>query len=211
MKKTKKSFKKVLKCLGTAFNVILIAIVLVNVYTIAARIITKKQVIPVFGLSTALVETGSMEGDNEDSISGFSLIFMVKAREYKIGDVITFDSGGSVPTTHRIVGVDEDGFITKGDFNTTQDAEKVREEQIIGKVFLEIPGVGYFVHWMKTPLGSMLLVVVCLLIIGVPIFFKSSDENGDESSVSTENLSAQVNNKKSLSDKENLRDDKEQL
>ena len=176
----KKIFKTALKWLGIALNVILVIILLVNVYTIAARYITKKEVIPVFGLATALVETGSMDGEEEDSVEGFSLIFIVKSGEYEVGDIITFDTGSSVPTTHRIIGLDGDRFITKGDSNNTEDRQSVGKDQIIGKVFFTIPGVGYVINFMKTPLGSFLLVLVCFLIVAAPMIFKSDSGSKDD-------------------------------
>lgn len=197
MEKSKKIFKSVLKWLGIAFNVILVAVVLVNAYTIAMRFITKKEVIPVFGIATALVETGSMQGENDDSIDGFTLIFTVKSKEYKVGDVITFDTGSSVPTTHRIIEITDEGYITQGDANNSKDTTAVKPEQVIGKVFFTIPGVGYFVHFMKTPFGMLILVLVCFFIIAAPSFFKSSDEekskNENENAKKNENENAEKN------------------
>lgn len=179
MKENTKKLKSVFKWIGTAFNVLLVIIVLVNLYTIAARFITKKSIVPIFGITNAIVDTGSMEGDKPDSIPAKSLIFLVKSREYEVNDIIMFQGKGSIPVTHRIIGVDEDGFITKGDANNTEDEDRVKEEQIIGKVFLKIPKVGYVIGWMKTPLGSMLLVMVCFLLICAPMLLKPYNTNAE--------------------------------
>lgn len=195
MEKGKKILKTALKWLGITLNVVLVLVLLVNVYTIAARYITKKEVIPVFGVATALVETGSMDGEEEDSVEGFSLIFIVKSSEYEVGDIITFDTGSSVPTTHRIIGLDGDRFITKGDSNNTEDSQSVAKEQIIGKVFFTIPGVGYVINFMKTPLGSFLLVLVCFLIVAAPMIFKSDADSQNSSDDKSEE--PQENNEKS--------------
>lgn len=179
MKENTKKLKSVFKWIGTAFNVLLVIIVLVNLYTIAARFITKKSIVPIFGITNAIVDTGSMEGDKPDSIPAKSLIFLVKSREYEVNDIIMFQGKGSIPVTHRIIGVDEDGFITKGDANNTEDEDRVKKEQIIGKVFLKIPKVGYVIGWMKTPLGSMLLVMVCFLLICAPMLLKPYNTNAE--------------------------------
>lgn len=180
MEKSKKVFKSILKWLGIAANVILVAIVLLNLYTIVMRFVTKKEVIPVFGIATALVETGSMEGDRDDSIDGYDMIFTVKSKEYVIGDIITFDTGGQIPTTHRIIEIEGDKFITQGDANNNKDSQKVSEDQIIGKVFFTIPRVGYFVHFMKTPFGMLILVLVCFFIIYAPSFLKPKTQEAED-------------------------------
>ena len=195
MKKSKIFLKNTLKWLGVAFNVLLVTVVILNLYTIAMRFITKKEVVPVFGIATALVETGSMAGEKNDSIEGFTLIFTVKSNEYEIDDIITFDTGGSVPTTHRIIGVEGELFVTQGDSNNTEDIARVSKEQIIGKVFFTIPGVGYFVHFMKTPLGMLILVLVCFLLIAGPTIFKPMhDENSEAENTKIKPENGEVKN-----------------
>lgn len=195
MKKSKIFLKNTLKWLGVAFNVLLVTVVILNLYTIAMRFITKKEVVPVFGIATALVETGSMAGEKNDSIEGFTLIFTVKSNEYEIDDIITFDTGGSVPTTHRIIGVEGELFVTQGDSNNTEDIARVSKEQIIGKVFFTIPGVGYFVHFMKTPLGMLILVLVCFLLIAGPTIFKPMhDENSEAENTKIKHENGEVKN-----------------
>ena len=185
MKENTSKSKLILKYLGIAFNVILIAIIAVNVYTMAARLITKKSTVSIFGITNAVVDTGSMEGDKPDSIPAKSIIFLVRAKEYKIDDVVMFQSSGKTPVTHRIIGVDDDGFITKGDANNAADTDRVKPDQIIGKVFLTVPYVGYAIGWLKTPLGSMLLVLICFLLIGAPIIFRSDEEKEEADAPAT--------------------------
>lgn len=172
--------KTILTYLGKAFNILLVLIVILNLYTIVAKLITKKDTIPVLGITSAIVDTGSMDGNRKGSIPAKSIIFLVKAREYRVDDVIMFQGSGKTPVTHRIIGIDEDGFITQGDANNAPDQDRVKDSQIYGKVFFKIPYIGYLIAWMKTPLGSMALVVVCFLLIGAPMIFKK-EENSDTS------------------------------
>lgn len=201
--KTKINLKSVLNILGTILNVILALIVLLNAYTIVARAITKKSSVTVLGVSWAVVLTDSMNGDEPDSFAANSLIFTVKAKEYEVGDIITFESPlGTV--THRIVGMDEEGFITQGDANNAPDTERVKQGMIVGKVFLSIPGIGTAIRSLSTPLGSMILILVCFALIGAPIIFKRqpdeaesahTDENGTQSASVPPEHQATVNEK----------------
>ncbi len=58
----KKAFRIIRKILSGALTVLLALIVVANVYTLAARGITGRQNVPVFGFSSAVVLTGSMSG-----------------------------------------------------------------------------------------------------------------------------------------------------
>jgi signal peptidase len=92
------------------------------------------------------------------------VVAAVPARTLRAGDVITFQRGGDVPTTHRIVERTRDAeglaFRTMGDANEDPDAGVVRPAQIIGEVRLVMPYVGYVVQFANTPAGMVTLVVL---------------------------------------------------
>lgn len=97
------------------------------------------------------------------------------AKDLKKGDIITFNSTDSrfsgVTITHRIVDVIKDTkgnlmFRTKGDNNNVEDATLVRGEDLVGKVILKIPKIGYIQYLLSTAFGWILIVVIpCLGII----------------------------------------------
>lgn len=98
-----------------------------------------------------------------------------KVSELEKGDIITFNSTDNrfagVTITHRIVEVLKDTkgnpmFRTKGDNNNVEDATLVREEDLVGRVILKIPKIGYIQYMLSTSFGWILLVVIpCLGII----------------------------------------------
>jgi signal peptidase len=112
------------------------------------------------GLEIKIVQSGSME----PSISTGSLVIIYPQDAYHIGDVVTFgeDSGGAVPTTHRIIDKNEENgqtvFTTKGDANEGPDPEQVPRSDIIGGVMVSVPTLGYILDFARTPLGFALLV-----------------------------------------------------
>lgn len=68
-------------------------------------------------------------------------------KNLKLYDIIEYRLDG-ILVVHRIINIENhnDGtlsFITKGDNNNAADLEKVNENQIIGKVRLSIPKIGY--------------------------------------------------------------------
>lgn len=92
--------------------------------------------------------------------------------DYKIGDVITFQAGrNNEPITHRIYDIrvvdGEPRYITKGDVNNAPDQREVSKNEIMGKVFFDIPYLGYVVNFAQKPLGfSLIIIIPAVLIIG---------------------------------------------
>ena len=103
----------------------------------------------------------------------------VSEKKIKVNDVITFISKDietrGTPITHRVVGIEYDqndstkvlGYRTKGDHNNTQDFAIIKPDEVLGKVYLRIPFVGYLQKFLTKPIGWLLVIVIpCLLIIG---------------------------------------------
>lgn len=109
-----------------------------------------------------VVQSGSME----PAIHTGSVVFVKPLKNYEIGDIITFKAKNSDKdsVTHRVVNIEIAGgaknFITKGDANNAEDANKAEENQIIGKVLFSMPYAGYAVATAKKPVGFMLLIIV---------------------------------------------------
>ena len=101
----------------------------------------------------------------------------VSEKNIKMNDIITFISKDiqtrGTPITHRVVGIvyEEDnktvlGYRTKGDHNNTQDFAIIKPDEVLGKVYLRIPMVGYLQTFLTKPIGWLLVIVIpCLLII----------------------------------------------
>lgn len=117
--------------------------------------------------STKIVLSGSME----PTIPIGSLVIIKPSVSYKIGDVITFgdDSKNDIPTTHRVVEMRVDNgemvYVTKGDANNDRDLQEVREDEVIGKVLVNIPYLGYVIDLARKPLGMVFLIIIPALIV----------------------------------------------
>ena len=83
-----------------------------------------------FGITILKVMSNSMSPVIEKG----NKIIIKKQNEYEIGDIITYINNDGNLITHRIIKKYEDGFITKGDNNNTEDKEKVRKNQVLGKI-----------------------------------------------------------------------------
>lgn len=123
------------------------------------------------------VKSGSMA----PQIKKGSVVFTQPAENYKIGDVITFQiSNGTDFVTHRVteVGKDEDKvyYKTKGDANSSEDFTKVAPDKVVGKVTLNINYVGYFVQYVKTLPGLVILIIIPATVIIYEEFKKIKKE-----------------------------------
>lgn len=86
----------------------------------------------------------------------------------KENDVVTFNQDNEV-ITHRIKGVLENGYITKGDNNKSEDFEILSREDIIGKVVLRIPLIGRLIMFISNPyiMSVELVFLGVILIAGI--------------------------------------------
>lgn len=143
---------------------ILLAVILaISACTLAYDKFVKKSKIPsVFGYSVLIVASPSMTG----SIEAGDAIIIKKSDSYAVGDVITyFPEDESFSVTHRIVRMEGDKFYTKGDANQSEDSDPVLMEQIVGKVAVKLDKVGYFIEWLKSPVGIIFAATFIVLLI----------------------------------------------
>ena len=143
---------------------ILLAVILaISACTLAYDKFVKKSKIPsVFGYSMLIIASPSMTG----SIEAGDAIIIKKSDSYAVGDVITyFPEDESFSVTHRIVRMEGDKFYTKGDANQSEDSDPVLIEQIVGKVAVKLDKVGYFIEWLKSPVGIIFAATFIVLLI----------------------------------------------
>lgn len=104
-----------------------------------------------FPLYPTLVASGSMEPTM--STGDILIVSKVQPDTIEPGDVIQFKTLGEYTVIHRVVEIVETGgskfFITKGDANSKPDTELVIPENVVGKVFITIPKIGWVAIWVK--------------------------------------------------------------
>ncbi len=161
--KTEKTLTVLRKVLKALILIIVGAILLANLYCLAAGRIFKMNAPTVFGYSSAVVLTGSMSGTIEPD----DFIITHKQSDYTVGDIVTYQTGGT-PVTHRIVSENEKGYRTKGDANNTDDGTDIPKEDVVGKVVLVIPKIGAAIRLVRTPIGMLIMVAAIILITELP-------------------------------------------
>lgn len=114
-----------------------------------------------------VVKSGSME----PTLQTGALIIVKPVKNYQVNDIITFKKTNAPDNTitHRLIEIkttnNKQNFITKGDANEDQDVDEVYPSRVVGKVFLNIPYLGYAVAAAKTKYGFLLIIVIPALLI----------------------------------------------
>lgn len=106
-----------------------------------------------------VVHTGSMS----PTITSRSAV-IVRENQFHVGEPISFRADGTV-ITHRLVAINADGtIITKGDANTTPDPWHVPTSAIIGGVVAAPSELGYWMMYLKNPVGLLSILASLLLL-----------------------------------------------
>lgn len=164
--------KKFLPVLRMAFLIIVSLVVGLKIYAWNARSLTGNVLPMPFGYGGAVVLSGSME----PAIMVDELIIVKAEDSYEVGDVVVYQSG-SMMVVHRIMDMDGERVITRGDANNMDDSP-VELAQIKGKVIYHIPKVGGVVRILKTPAATLVLIVAAVLSVELP--YQRDKEKKDE-------------------------------
>ena len=154
------------KTLKTVLRLVILAVcggVLgLNLYFANANRLVGNQLPMPFGYGAAVVLSGSME----PAMYTGDLIIVSENQPYEENDVVVFQSGNSL-VVHRIVEMDENTVTTKGDANNTADAP-VDKTAVKGTVIAVVPKIGTLVDFIKTPLGTLIIVAAVVVLTELP-------------------------------------------
>lgn len=144
----------------------------INIYLVNANNLLGNKLPMPFGYGAAVVLSGSME----PTFSKDDIIFVKKTDSIDIGDVVVYQSNDSL-VVHRVVSMDGDMVVTKGDANNIEDAS-FDKCAIKGVVIGCIPSLGVVVNAIKTPLGTVLVLLCAFLLI--ELSFRKQKETDDK-------------------------------
>lgn len=155
----------VIKIIRIILSIVLTVLILANLWLLFAQYVLKQDPPKVFGYAQLIVTSGSME----PAFSPGDVVIIKEEEAYEMGDIVTFRQSGGSLVTHRIVGQNSQGFITRGDANNVEDSTLLPEYRIVGKVVAAVADMGFFLDFLKSPLGLLVIIMVGFLLIEVPI------------------------------------------
>lgn len=138
------------------------------VSTVAVVIIAAALICIVAGIRPYITLSGSME----PAIHTGSVCFVNTKADYEdieVGDVISFklETGGY--TTHRVIGITEEGIETKGDNNENSDGITTTAENFHGKTLFSVPYAGYVMSYLHSPAVIAVIMVVLVAMVSLSV------------------------------------------
>ena len=152
--------KKVQKVLIYLVGICLSLILIYNIYNMINLKILKKDLTTINGYGILDVISGSMEPTIK---VGDLIVINTKDKNINVGDVVTFYDVDMAFVTHRVVSINDDMMITKGDANDSLD-DPIPLNNIVGKYVFKINGLGSFLTSLKNPLVSIIILIIGILI-----------------------------------------------
>lgn len=153
--------------------VLLAVLIGVSIYSINASMLGGNALPMPFGFGMTVVLSGSMEPE----LSVDDLLIVTPSDTYEVGDVVVYQTQRTA-VVHRIVSINGDKIITRGDANNTDD-DPIAKENIKGKVIFAIPFIGLIVNLIKTPFGTILLLGAAVWLLEAS-FKKEKDKKAEE-------------------------------
>lgn len=165
-----KVVKKIFRWIFDIILFIILAIALIMAYNHVQVNIRGNTYTTMLGYSAFEVATGSMS--NTIEIGDVILVKLIEPNEPVSENEIVVFTQDTTLVTHRIIKINGDQIITKGDANNTQD-DPISRGQIIGKVVKIIPDVKM---WKEIILTPKVLIPTSISILLLWIFFSYDKE-----------------------------------
>ena len=130
-----------------------------------------KDYVNIFGYSVLSTEHGSMA----PTIEKGDIVIIKIGDEIRENDIITYKKN-NVLITHRIMNIDGDTIIAKGDYNNTED-EPITKSQVIGKSVFIVHNVEI---WKKVFTDMHVIIPVVITIILFILMISYKEKTGEE-------------------------------
>jgi signal peptidase I len=130
-----------------------------------------------FGVRIFEVASGSMEPTLKINDV---LLVKVNVDDLQKDDIIAYKSEDSI-ITHRIVMINDNDLIVKGDANNTVDAP-IKKDQVIGKVVKVFPHLGIWKKILTEP-KILILIFITLLLFDGALSYNGKDKKNNKEEV----------------------------
>lgn len=165
-----KVFEKIAHIILNIIIVFVFLIVLVVGYNYVQLQLMNKDYTNFFGYTVFEIKTGSMA----KTLNIYDVIIVKITKDVNENDIITFKKDNEL-ITHRIMEIDGEKIITKGDANNTED-EEITKDAVIGKVVSILPRAGICAKVFTEP-NVLISIFITLILIGLAISKDKTENN----------------------------------
>ena len=142
--------------------IIALLILVLIIYGYIEKYVLKKDYINYFGYTLFEVASGSMS----PTINVGDIVLVKITKDIENNNIITYKENNYF-VTHRVIKIEQDNIIAKGDYNDSIDKE-VNINDVLGKVIKVFPGVGV---WKKVFLNPRVMISLTSTFIFFTIYF----------------------------------------
>src|SRR5574344_738547 len=165
IKKIKKIFKVIIDILTFIMFLALILIIIAKL----DMTINNRDYFSMFGYSFFKVATGSMEPNIKEN----DIIVVQNNKSFNIGDVITYKENDAY-ITHRLISMDGNNLVTKGDANNASDAA-ITSDRVIGVVVKDYHNLEVWHKIFTTP-SILISLFVTLILFDFAFSYKPKEK-----------------------------------
>lgn len=158
----------------------LAAIIGIDLYVAQSTLFLRDAMPMPFGYGISVVLSGSMD----PALAVDDLILVHKEESYEIGDMIVFRDGNAF-TVHRLKEKNEETWITRGDANDTDDSP-LSPKDVKGKVVKRVKGGGKVVSAIRSPIGTILLLLLAIVLFEAPHMMRERTKKEELNSIRAE-------------------------
>lgn len=174
MKKMSVKTNKIIQNVVRVLLLFVISLIIgITVYSFNVKSLKGDQMPMPFKIGISVVLTGSME----PTISVNDLIIVKETNDYEVGDIVVFQDHSSL-VVHKIIRIDGEEIVTKGDANDTEDAP-ISVKQIKGEVVSIIPVLGLIVKFIKSPIGIVLILAGAIVLLRLSYKKEKEEKDSD--------------------------------
>lgn len=171
----KKIFRKILNLIINILVIIALAILILSIYYLFQTKVLKKDFVNICGYTIFEVATGSMSG----TIEAGDVIVVKLTKDVNLDDIVVYMQDKNL-ITHRIIKIEGENIITKGDANNTEDLP-ITINNIIGKVIYTVENVGIWKKVLFTP-QVLISFTITIVLIGIAITYNPKDNKKEKES-----------------------------
>lgn len=160
---------KIISFILNVLLTIVTIIIIIGMYYIYQLKIQKNDYANLFGYTFFEVATGSMSPTMEIG----DVVIVKITKEIEKNDIIVYIDGESI-ITHRLIEINENGLIAKGDANNSED-KPIQFEMVLGEVISIWPKIGI---WRKIFTSSDVvgLILVLIVLFSAVFMYSTSDK-----------------------------------
>lgn len=169
-----KILQKILEYLS---KILIFELILLCILAFISTVVLHKDYVNIGGYTFFIVASGSMSG----TVDVNDMVIVKITDDFQVGDIVTYQADGYF-VTHRIISINKDQIITKGDSNNTED-DPIGRDKIIGKVVAIFPFMAIF-----EILGAIILISIIVVVFNFETIFRKFIFRKDLSKLKTREI-----------------------